>query len=407
MSSEALSPRQEFKRGWLVLFACFCGIGAGIASINYYTAGIFIVPIEKEFGWSRAAISAQSMFGVLILVLGSPFLGRLIDKIGVRKVAVQSLACYSISLYVASYLVVSLWSFYLLTIITSLVAIGSSSITFTRVVTVWFDSARGLALGISLMGGGLIAAIAPALLTDYVTEFGWRSGYRALSVVILAATIIVWLFIKDDPDPQNETENQSSLDKTGFTFDQAIRSRLFFTLAFIFILVALALSGFVVHFIPMLLELGLSADDAGKTAAVMGISVMLGRIVTGFLIDRFHAPKVAAILFAFSAIGFLTFLTGGVEFAVLVAIAVGISMGAEVDLIGYLVSRYFGLKAYGSIYGSLFSIFLIGASTSPLIAGYVFDVTSSYSLVISAAVVALIVAAVLLLTLKPFPSEFS
>ncbi|MFQ3246787.1 MAG: MFS family permease [Arenicella sp.] len=142
MNNSSLSYTQEFKREWPVLVACFCGVAGGIASISFYTSGIFIIPIEQEFVWSRTAISAQALFGVLLLVIGSPFIGRIIDKIGVRTVAVFSLAAYAACLFAASYFVVSLWSFYLIAIITALVAIGSSPLTFTRVITGWFDSAR-------------------------------------------------------------------------------------------------------------------------------------------------------------------------------------------------------------------------------------------------------------------------
>jgi fucose permease len=167
-----------------------------------------------------------------------------------------------------------------------------------------------------------------------------------LALLVIAMTIVVWVFIKEDP---NQSTNQSTLanntNKQGVSFRQAVKNRTFAILSTIFFLLALAVSGMIIHFIPMLLNLGVSANQAGKIAAVLSVSLMAGRLVTGFLIDRFYAPRVAAILFGLSSIGLTMFLIGGVQFALVAAVAIGITMGAEVDLIGYLVSRYFGLKA--------------------------------------------------------------
>lgn len=405
MNSPASEHGAEFRRGWHVLLACFCGVAGGIASISFYTSGVFIVPLEQEFGWSRTTISAQGLFGVLILVFGSPFLGRLIDKIGVRGVAVVSLTAYAMSIFAASYLVVSLASFYVAAILTALVALGSSPLTFTRVITGWFDSARGLALGISLMGTGLVAALAPPMLTAYVDEFGWRAGYRALSIFVFAMAVMVWIFIKEDPEHEQTDMKKiiASKDKIGLV--QLIKSRVFIQLAGIFFMVAVAVSGVIVHFIPMLVSLEIDAAAAGNIAAVLGVSVMVGRLVAGFLIDRFHAPNVASVLFGMSSLGLLMFLLGGANYSILAAVAIGISMGAEVDLIGYLVSRYFGLSMYGSIYGILYAVFLVGASLSPLLLGYLFDVNGGYTESLILATALLTTASMLCLSLEGFPKS--
>lgn len=403
MSDSGLTGREEFRRGWRILLACFCGVGGGIASISFYTSGIFIVPIEQEFAWSRSTIAAQGVFTVLILVIGSPFIGRLIDKVGVRRVAVFSLVAYALSIFISSYFVVSLWTFYLMAIVTAVVALGSTPLAFTKTITSHFDSARGLALGIALMSTGFVAALAPALLTDYVDQFGWRSGYRGLSFFIISMAVIVWVFIKDDPKKEIQSVEDKQVEKNGEgQLKLYLTDKTFIKLGTIFFLVALAVSGTIIHFIPMLLHLEIDAADAGKLAAVLGVSVMVGRLVTGFLIDRFHAPNVASLLFGLSSIGYIVFLFGGANYAIFAAMAIGISMGAEVDLIGYLVSRYFGLKRYGLIYGALYAIFLVGASISPLLLAILFDTYDSYTQALSLATAALLFASFLCLSLGSF-----
>jgi len=406
ISSEGLSGSQEFARGWLVLFACFIGIAGGIASTNY-TSGIFIVSIEEEFGWSRAAISAQIVLSVIVLAIASPFVGMLIDRIGIKTVAATSLAGYALGLYGASYWVSSLWSFYAIWIATAVIAAGSSPVTFTRAITGWFNKKRGLALGIALMGTGLVGFVAPLLLTDFVAEHGWRSGYRALGAVIFLSAIIVLFFMKDDPEQSvsNDGEVPSSTGvKPGLSYKEALTKREFYIMGVMFFFVSLAVSGPIIHFIPMLLDLGLEPAKAGSLTALIGISVMAGRLIAGLLIDHFFAPRIAAILFAIAAIGYLSFLLGGVAFAAFAAIALGASIGAEVDLIGYLVSRYFGLNAYGAIYGMLYAVFLIGAGLSPVVTGFIYDVSGSYNTVFVAATVALSAASILAMTLRAFPN---
>lgn len=191
-----------------------------------------------------------------------------------RPASVFSLAAYALCLFSASYWVQSLWSYYLLSIVTALVAIGSSPVTFTRVINGWFNTSRCLALGILLMGTGLVAALAPPLLSGFVEEFGWRSGYRALAVVVALATVVVWLFIKEDPENtcQEGDESVSVIKfKHGMAFKDTIKAPIFIVLRIVFILVALAVSGAIIHFIPMLLDLGVSASKAGGVAAIIGV----------------------------------------------------------------------------------------------------------------------------------------
>jgi len=124
----------------------------------------------------------------------------------------------------------------------------------------------------------------------------------------------------------------------------------------------------------------MTAAEAGGYAAFLGLSVMAGRLLTGFLIDRFFAPYILAIVFTFVASGCLALGLGGIQYAYWGAIALGLAIGAEVDLIGYFTAKYFGLKNYGSIYGALYSIFSLGGILSPVIAGFIWDKTGNYNL---------------------------
>nr|WP_241262920.1 MFS transporter [Parahaliea mediterranea] len=397
--------------------ASFVGIGVGVSSLSYYAAGIFMTPMEQDFGWSRSSISAQSIFAVAILALLSPFIGGLIDRIGIKRVAFFSLAAYATGLLATSFIPNSILLFYAITLATTTFAAGSSPVTFTRAVTGWFDHRRGLALGIALMSTGIAGILAPMLLTEYVADHGWRAGYRMLALVVALGALIVIVFLKDDssasvhrgqPD-SGRVADEKLTTASGAVPAQSARTLysdpVFKKLAVIFFLVSAAVSGLIVHFIPMLIDTGMAPASAGRLASLIGLSVIIGRIVAGIMIDRYFAPRVAALLFCFAAVGFTIFIAGGIGLAPLAAVAVGFAMGAEVDLIGYLVSRYFGLASYGVLYGTLYGIFLIGAGLAPFVTGMVYDLSGSYQPALIASACALFLAAAFCLSLKAFPGE--
>ena len=165
---------------------------------------------------------------------------------------------------------------------------------------------------------------------------------------------------------------------------------------------SLGLGGLMIHFVPILVEIGFTTKAAAKIAGVIGIAVVLGRILVGFAVDRIFAPRVAiAILFACIS-GVLALALFGSAVAVPAAFVIGFSVGAEVDLIGYLVARYFGIHAYGQIYGRQYSSFLIATGLSPVILGAIRDATGSYTASLFTAVAFMVVSATLFAKLPKF-----
>lgn len=398
--------KNEFSKHGLVLFACFIGIGCGFSSLNYYTSGIFLTAYETEFGWSRSLISAQGLVGVLALVLLSPIVGNLVDKIGTRIVAATSLFLYGMCFLLISKYLDSVSSFLFLSFITAFAAAGSTPVTFTRTITGCFDQSRGIALGIALVGTGVAAFLAPFYLAKIVEEQGWRYGAQVLSIVVLCGATIVAIFLRDNP-ASFETSKSTDLNEpkhvvsgnSGYT----LFSKVFWVLASVFFLVALAVSGLIVHFVPILVDSGLSLQQAGKFAALIGGSVIIGRLVVGLLIDHYFAPKVACLVFTIAAFALSVFAIYQQNMTIVAALAIGLTMGAEVDLISFLTSRYFSFTNYGRVYGFLYSIFIIGAAVSPVLMGALFDVYGSYKIAIIISITALFASALTVLRLPKYP----
>ena len=397
------STINEFKRGWTVLLACFLGIGVSLVSLVYYSGGIWIKPWQEAFGWTRAEIGLGQGLSTLAIVLGAPFAGWLIDRFGLKKVATLSLLLYGSCLYLISQMNGSLSVFYGLSILLALLALPSTPLGFTRAVNAWFEKNRGLALGISLTSTGFGAFLIPKYLTPYVDNNGWEKGYFLLFVIVMMAVPFIFLLLKDEPTLTTQ-QKEKDIPKTGLTLKSAIKTLLFWKIGLVFFLISVGIIGLIPSFIPLLQDAGLSASEAGSYAAILGLSVMLGRLLTGFLIDRFFAPYITAIVFLFVASGCLALGLGGIQFALWGAIALGFAIGAEVDLIGYYTVKYFGLKNYGSIYGAQYSIFSLGGIISSVFAGYIWDTTGNYDLALKISAGLLIGAVVLVLSFPRFPT---
>lgn len=392
-------PVNEFKRGFWVLFASFVGIGVNVASMAYYATGIWTRPWQEEFGWTRTEIGGQQTIAVLMMVICAPFAGRLIDRFGLKRVTTLSLLGYGLLLLAFTRMSGSLWELYVLSAAYAGIGVASTGIAFTRAINAFFVRHRGLALGICLTSTGVAAYLIPKFLTPYVDLHGWRAGFSVMFVIVMLALPIVWFLIKEKPDAEEGVEQALS---DGPSLGEALRGLLFWRLGAIFFILAVALLGLVPAFIPLLLDTGMTPQEAGSLGAIMGIALIAGRLLIGFLIDRVFAPYVTAVVFSLVGLGCLALAWGGISYAIIAAIALGFAVGAEVDLIGYFTARYFGLAHYGAIYGLQYSFFILGAGLAPIITGRIWDVTGNYDVALVLAAGLMVPVVALALSLPKF-----
>ena len=394
--------QKEFKTGWRTLLACFIGVGISIPSLYVYTSGIWIVHWQNEFGWSRGEIGIGQGLVYIVLVLGTPIIGVLIDRFGFKKMGVLSLFLYGGCFYLYSQMNGSLLVFYLLSVLIASMALPSTPIGFTKTINKWFVANRGLALGITLSAIGLGAIIAPRFLTPYVATHGWREGQFILFLTVLIAAPLVGLLLRETPktiDTKQETAT------TGITLKEALRTAVFWKVGLIFFLLSAAMLGLIPGFIPMLLDEGLSAEKAGQLMAVLGVSVVFGRVFIGFLIDRFFAPYVAMIVFSLAVSGCLVLGIWQTQFVYWGAFTLGLAIGAEVDLVSYFAVKYFGIKYYGLIFGMLYSLLVCGAVVSPIWVGFSWDVTGNYNVAYITAAAIMFLTIFIFAYLPKFPKE--
>jgi MFS family permease len=392
----------EFRRGWGIVAAASAGCGLGLSALPFYGLGSLMRPLEAEFGWTRTEISFAFTFMTLgLLVAGPSIIGRLSDRFGVRIVALASIPLFAISLFALQFLQDNTWSLWIGYLLMAMLGAGTSPITYTRAVNAWFDANRGLALGLTLAGTGAMGIILPQILAEVVPAHGWRMGFTVLAVLALVAWPVVFVLLKDAP---GQSGRAAAPELPGKTLGQAVADHRFWALGLAFLALALGIAGLVIHIVPMLLDAGLTPQLAGQVASLIGVGVIVGRLIIGFLVDRFFGPVVAIIVFLITAAGCVLLADGGVLVAPYAAFLIGFALGAEVDLIAYFTSRYFGMKRYGEVYGWQYGFYGIGAAFAPVLMGVLFTVGGqSYALALHVAAGLCVFACLLLATLGRYP----
>ena len=397
----------EFNRGWVIILVSAIGLACGLSALPIYSLGAFTKPLGAEFGWSRADVQAIYTWMTIGNLVASPLLGWVIDRYGVRVATLWSIFGQGLGFLALGTIAGPLWSFYLIAFTTAVIGVGTVPITWTRVVIDWFDKGRGFALGLALAGTGVAATFVPSYTTWLLQDFGWQAAYIGLGLLPLVIALpISFLWLRDRTGGSRAEIAAAKRLDTGPTIDfrAALGGYRFWIINAAFFLVGMGVAALIGHMIPLLTDRGVAPADAAKVAGVIGMAVIVGRVITGFLIDRFWAPGVALILLVLPAGSCVVLATGfgGVQGALVAAILLGLAAGAEFDLMSFMISKYFGNKSYGVIYAVTYAVFKIAAGIGPLMFGYSYDVNGSYDFILYVAAAMLVTGSALLLTLGTY-----
>jgi MFS family permease len=398
----ALTKRQEFGRGYKVLMAAALGSGTGVAVLVAYGLGAFMSSFESEFGWNRAQISGALLVYAVGVLLAGAIAGALADRYGARRVALLSQLLLAGGFAAFSAIGPALWTLYAAYFLLPLIAAGTLPMTWTRTVIGWFTAGRGLALGLSLIATGIVGWLLPSLLSWLIASHGWRAAYLGMAAVpIIVGMPLALLFFKDPPE---SPATATSLPATGsYNFGPALRTRSFWQLSFSFLLASICVGAVLTHSIPLLRGRGMSAPVAAALTGLFGLAVTSGRLVSGYLLDRFNGARVAFGMFAAGALACALLMIVGDNRLLcgLSIVIVGLAAGGESDIGAYMTARYFGRAHYGAIYGLFYAIYCLGGGIGPLLAGLAYDRTGSYQTSLVAGVVGFAIAALLALMLRP------
>jgi MFS family permease len=389
--------------------------GSGVRS----SFGIFIKPMEAEFGWDRVALSVVASLSLFLYGAMGPIVGRLADRWGPRGVLVAAVILLGTGA-IGSSAIASLWQLYLTAgIITALGAGGAAMSVAASLATRWFDTRRGLVLGIA--GGGMAAGqllIIPLTMTLTLT-WGWRTGFLVLGIGFLLLILpLAFAVLRNDPQDLGltpygaaagfmpATTEQRAAGRTGIT--QAVRSTAFWLLAGSFFVCGYTTSGLVLtHLIPYASEHGFHATQAATALGLMGALNIVGTVGSGWICDRVGAkiPLAGYYLLRGLSLVFLPFV-GTVPGLFAFAAIYGLNYISTVPATTALTAKLFGRYSVGELSGWIFFSHQVGAAIGSVVGGLLYTRFGNYTIAFhSAAALAFVATAMVLAIREQGPAE--
>lgn len=403
---EPTSALNEFNLryyGWRVVLAACLGVMGGFGSLFVYTFSVFVKPLATGFNWNREAISGGFAIAAVTLGVVSPLLGRWIDRFGPRRVILPCMTIFGCAVASLSLLRSSIWQFYVTCFVLGLVGNGAAHLAYSRSISTWFERRLGTALAFVMVGAGLGAMILPVVAQSVIGHFGWRAAYASLgSLALLLGLPLSWRYIRE----HGEVVRQSApVVHSGMTWQLGIRSLAFWIITAILFASSVTMNGAITHLSALLTDRGITAKDAALCMSILGGSSLLGRVIVGRLLDRFFGPHVALAINLLTALGiFLLARASSFSTGCLAASLIGIGAGGEAAMTPYLLTRYFGLRAFSTLYGLTWTFYAAAGAIGPLILGRAFDATGSYASLLSLLAATLGLAAVMNLLLPKYSS---
>lgn len=408
MESEKPSARDEFRQNWTVVFAS--ALGMAFASVSVYAQGVFMAPLEQEFGWNRADIAAGLIIASLFSVVTGPFIGFVVDRVGPRRIGLFGLFAGCLSLSSFSLVGPSIWMWWALFVPGALAGAFLKPTVWATAVSSLFDSGRGLALALMLSGTALCSTLTPIIGHFFVESLGWRQAYVALAAFWGVLVIpMVWLFFtsaKDQNRVKSRIEQVAPVELPGLDIKPSLLSWKFVRLASAGFFASLVVVSFVTGLVPILTSLAIDRQSAAFIAGLIGISTLTGRLTGGYLLDRVNGNLVGGVSMLLPIIpcAILLMFPGSIPLASLAVIVLGLSLGVELDAVAYLVGRHFGMRNYGTLFGTIAGLLALATGLGPYLLNLAYDMTSAYTAALVAYIPLSLLSATMFVSLGRYPA---
>lgn len=393
------SPLYE---GWRVTLAACVGVMVSFAAIVPYTFSLFIGPLHAAFGWKVEAISQGFAITAITVAFCSPWIGHLLDRRPPRQIILPSILIFSAAMMSLALLRGSIAQFYATYFVLGVVANGTAQLAYSRAVFSWFNRRRGLAFALVLSGNAVGAILMPLIAQSVISSRGWRSGYVALGTIGLLGLVLTAALVRNRPESIELTLDATQM----LRLKSVLGRRAFWLTAVPVLLAAFSANSAIAHLAAMLISRGVSGKDAAVALSVLGFASIVGRLSTGFVLDRIFAPLVSAVVMLVAAAGIavLAYASTG-KAGLLGSLLIGFGAGSESDVVPYIVAKVFGRQRFATIYGFTWTAYALGAAFGPVLMGRVFDRHHAYAAgsVLMFAVPA-VAAALLQLLFPPFKS---
>jgi MFS family permease len=386
--------KRFFYGYWIVLVGFITNFLC--SGLGYYGFSVFNKPIGDEFGWSRSAVTAGFLCYSAAIAASSPIVGRLTDKHGPRKILLLGAVALSVALMLLS-LISAIWNFYVLHVFFGITAAFFGAIPVNVKISNWFSRLRGTMQGLALTGRGFGGLTLAPLLGNYlIPSLSWRGAYLAMAPLLLVIMLPLLCFVvKDHPQqkglrPYGQEPSQALLnpgsdteEATGFSFREALRIPAFWFIVSTFFAYGMSMTGTIQNQVSILSGWGFTTTEAVTAIGVIGLCSGAGKFLFGFLCDRTDPKYAAGLSYTLVAVALIALIQAhSMTYVWLYAVLVGLGSGGWAPNLAMLAATYFGLRHYGTLLGAMHLAFLTGEAVGPVLAGFVYDQTGSYRLIL-------------------------
>ncbi|MEE9202184.1 MAG: MFS transporter [Dehalococcoidia bacterium] len=395
--------------GWVIVGA---GLMVWTLEPGMYTSfGVFFKPISADMGWSRTTVSGAFTMASLMLAVFSPISGALADRYGPRRLVMASGVLVGTG-YALLSTTQALWQFYAFFLLVGM-SMGIAFAPITSTVVRWFAENRGRALGITSVGTGLGGMVFPPLSNYLIEIWGWRSTYLFFGILLGVLVVLSGSLLRRSPQEMGllpygvkETEHAASVPAAqagaeGYSLRQALATGAFWRVFFSAMAFVFSFAMVQAHLVPHATDRGLAPATAALVMAVIGASNSVGRLGLGALSDRVGRKRMMFVLLLTVSGAMLSLIWASQAWAFFLFAAIyGLAYGGAVVSWMGIQGDLFGLASAGAILGATQTGTNTGGASGPLLAGYVFDATQSYSLVFIVASLAPFIMSWLVLSLR-------
>ncbi len=395
MSDGSASGKKIFY-GWYIVAAGFVCLWIN-AGMGFYSFPVFFVELDKTFGWGMGRTNAGISIAMVVGGFISPLVGTLLPKWGSKKMIIGGALIMSVSFVLFS-LMRTLWQFYLICFVLAIGWTSTGTMPTSYSVSDWFEKRRGMATGIMMMGVGLGGLCMVPLTRLLIDRLQWQAAFMIYAVATSALLIPVAAIIykrrpaelgvlPDGKMPSSEdTNNEGGSDKANalpaheWTLKSAARTRTFWVISLVFIFVTFGQTGLLINQVKYFQEIGISPERAAFALGFCAMLGIAGKLFFGAMADRYPARYAMALSFGLQAVGTVILIyTGAIGSPILFVLVWGFSMGGVIALEPLIVAECFGMKSFGVILGMIYVATTVGAASGPPFAGFIFDLTESYT----------------------------
>ncbi len=395
----------EWRQHGLLIPVCL--LGMSLVALHPYSVGVMYGPLEAEFGWSRSEIAGGPLATAIGTLLLAPLGGKAVDRFGPRLIALIGLPCFAAAIALLATAGPSIWTWWALYGVLAVALVLIYPSVWTAAVVRRFSANRGLALAVTLSGTGVAAAVFPYAAAQLLVAFGWRGAYMGLGALafIVVFPLVVFLFDRSAVPAANLAAAPGQGPLAGDKPPEELLSLKFFRLAAAALIYSVSSTMLGINAVPILIADGFELVRAAEIAGLMGVGTITGRLLGGFLLDRFDGRFVAigSACGVLICVSILLGVDSSPTAASVALLALGLAAGAEYDACAYLCTRHFHPGNFAALFGTIGGLSGFGAGMSPLIASAVYDTVGSYQPMLYATIPIMLVACVLFFSLGRYP----